>query len=66
MSNLHHQNIVEKYDFQENKRSYLIIMELCKLDLHKLWTKYFNKKIPEEYVLFILAQIINAFAYLHS
>lgn len=36
------------------------------MDLSQLWSQYFLGKIPEEYTIIILAQIIQAFSYLHS
>lgn len=46
--------------------NHLNIHQYCTTDLETILRDFFNYKLQEPYVITIMKQLLNAFAYLHS
>ncbi|CAD8052684.1 unnamed protein product [Paramecium sonneborni] len=60
-----HENIIKFYEKYETQNTVYIVLEECKKDLGAIFEEYFDYKMPEKYVIFIILQLIEGFKQLH-
>ena len=70
MNTLHHQNIIRYYGIKKTNNYYYVIMEYANGgDLHDCLEEYkkkYHRPFPEEIVQYLMRQIVEAVAFIHS
>ena len=70
MNTLHHENIIRYYGIKKTNNYYYVIMEYANGgDLHDCLEEYikkYHRPFPEEIVQYLMRQIVEAVAFIHS